>query len=137
MSTTGFIDYYELLQLSSNADTNTIERIFRHLAKIYHPDNIESADNVRFNQIVEAHRTLTDPEIRAAYDVKYQDYWNRKWRLVSDASDGSAFENDQVSRESILSLLYVQRRRDMNNPGMRLPVSFALRLNWWNFIFGT
>lgn len=115
---TGFIDYYELLQLSSNADTNTIERIFRHLAKIYHPDNIESADNVRFNLIVEAHRTLTDPVSRAAYDVKYQDYWNRKWRLVSDASDGSAFENDQVSRESILSLLYVQRRRDMDNPGM-------------------
>ncbi len=30
----GFIDYYELLQVSSNADIDTIERVFRHLAKI-------------------------------------------------------------------------------------------------------
>ena len=118
MSTTGFIDYYELLQLSSNADTNTIERVFRHLAKRYHPDQPESADNVRFNQIVEAHRMLINPETRAGYDVKYQDYWNRKWRLASEAGGGTAFDDDQVTRESLLSLLYVQRRRDMNNPGL-------------------
>jgi len=118
MSTNSFTDYYELLQLSSNADTNTVERIFRHFAKIYHPDNTESADNARFNLVVEAHSILSDPVSRAAYDVKYQEYWNRKWRLASEASDGSAFDNDQVTRESLLSLLYVQRRRDMNNPGM-------------------
>lgn len=116
--TDGFTDYYELLQLSSNADTNTIERIFRHLAKMYHPDNTESADNARFNQIVEAHKTLSNPEARAGYDVKYQDFWNRKWKLASEASDGSAFNDDKVTRDRLLSLLYVQRRRDMNNPGM-------------------
>jgi len=37
VSKTGFIDYYELLQLSSNADSDTIERVFRHLAKKLHP----------------------------------------------------------------------------------------------------
>ena len=113
-----FVDYYELLQLSPNADTETIERIFRHLAKKFHPDNTESADTDRFYQIVEAHRTLSDPETRAGYDVKYQDYWNRKWRLASEASDSSAFSNDQVTRERLLSLLYVQRRRTMNSPGL-------------------
>jgi hypothetical protein len=118
MSADEFIDYYELLQLSPNADTETIERIFRHLAKKFHPDNTESADTDRFYQIVEAHRTLSDPETRAGYDVKYQDFWNRKWRLASEASDSSAFSNDQVIRERLLSLLYVQRRRTMNSPGL-------------------
>jgi hypothetical protein len=118
MSEDEFVDYYELLQLSPNADTENIERIFRHLAKKYHPDNIESADTELFYQIVEAHRTLSDPEARAGYDVKYQDYWNRKWRLTSEAGDRSAFSYDQVIRERLLSLLYVQRRRNMNNPGM-------------------
>lgn len=113
-----FTDYYELLQLSPNADANTIERVFRHLAKTYHPDNAESADNARFNLIVEAHNALSNPETRAGYDVKYQDYWNRKWKLASEASDGSSFNEDKVTRERLLSLLYVQRRRDMNNPGM-------------------
>ncbi len=118
MGATVFVDYYELLQLSSNADTNTIERIFRHLAKRFHPDNPKSADNDRFYQIVEAHRTLVDPESRASYDVKYQDYWNRKWKLASEASSGSSFVDDQVTREQLLSLMYVQRRRNMNNPGL-------------------
>jgi len=55
-----------------------IERVFRHLAKKFHPDNKESADSDRFRLIVEAHRTLSDLESRAGYDIKYQDYWNRK-----------------------------------------------------------
>lgn len=118
MSAKEFVDYYELLQLSPNADTDTIERMFRHLAKKTHPDSTEFVDNDRFQQIVEAHQTLADPETRAGYDVKYQDYWNRKWRLASEASDMSAFGNDQVTRERLLSLLYVQRRRNMNNPGL-------------------
>ena len=118
MSENGFIDYYELLQLSSNADTDTIERVFRHLAKKLHPDNKESGDTDRFLLIVEAHRTLSDPESRAGYDVKYQDYWNRKWKLASEASNGTVFGDDREIRESLLSLLYVQRRRNMKKPGL-------------------
>jgi len=118
VSKTGFVDYYEVLQLSSNADTDTIERVFRHLAKKFHPDHTESADNDRFRLIVEAYQTLATPETRAGYDVKYQDYWNRKWRLASEASDGSAFGDDREIRESVLSLMYVQRRRNMNSPGL-------------------
>ncbi len=118
MSAAEFVDYYELLQLSPNADTETIERIFRHLAKRCHPDNPETADNERFHQIVEAHQTLSNPETRAGYDVKYQDYWNRKWELTSEASNGSSFGDDHITRERILSLLYVQRRSNMENPGL-------------------
>jgi len=113
-----FVDYYELLQLNPNADPETIERIFRHLAKKFHPDNTQSCDTERFQKVVEAHRMLLDPETRAGYDVKYQDYWNRKWGLASEASDKSAFGDDQLTRERLLSLLYVQRRRNMDNPGM-------------------
>jgi curved DNA-binding protein CbpA len=118
MSSSEFVDYYELLQLNPNADAETIERIFRHFAKKYHPDNTESADTDRFRQIVEAHRTLSDPEARAGYDVKHQDFWNRKWGLATEASKKSAFSDDQITREQLLSLLYVQRRRNVKNPGM-------------------
>jgi curved DNA-binding protein CbpA len=118
MSGNEFVDYYELLQLNPNADNQTIEHIFRHLAKKFHPDNAECADTVRFQQVVEAHRTLTDPETRAGYDARYQDYWNRKWGVASEASRTSAFDDDQRTRERLLSLLYVQRRRDMGSPGL-------------------
>jgi hypothetical protein len=118
MNEKDFVDYYELLQLSPNADTDTIDRIFRHLAKKTHPDSTEFPDNDRFQLIVEAHRTLADPEIRAGYDAKYQDYWQSKWRIAADARDVSAFDNDIIARERLLSLLYVQRRRNMKNPGL-------------------
>jgi hypothetical protein len=114
----GFLDYYEMLQLSPNADVDTIERVFRHQAKRLHPDTSEKGDTDKFYRIVEAHRTLTDPQSRAAYDAKYQDYWNGKWKLASEASNKSAFSDDVITRERLLSLLYVQRRRNMENPGM-------------------
>jgi hypothetical protein len=118
VSRTSFVDYYELLQLSSNADADTIDRVFRHLAKKFHPDNTDSADSDRFRLLLEAHRTLADPEARAGYDVKYQDYWNGKWRIASEASDGTVSSNDNGTRQSLLSLMYVQRRRDMKDPGL-------------------
>ena len=118
MSGNGFVDYYELLQVSSNADIDTIERVFRHLAKKLHPDNKETADSEKFQQVVEAHRTLTNAETRAGYDVKYQEYWHSKWKVASEASGGTAFGDDWEIRESLLSLLYVQRRRDTRHPGL-------------------
>lgn len=118
MTVKEFVDYYELLQLSPNADTDTIERIFRHMAKKTHPDSTEFPDNDRFQSIVEAHRTLVDPVARAAYDARYQEYLNNKWKLVSEAGAMSAFDDDRITRERILSLLYVQRRRNMRNPGL-------------------
>jgi hypothetical protein len=115
---TTFIDYYELLQVSPNADEDTIQRVFRHLAKKYHPDHQDSPDGDRFRRLVEAHRVLTDPEARAGYDASYQEYWNRKWKLVAEAGDSAAFEDDREMRERMLSLFYVQRRRNMALPGI-------------------
>jgi curved DNA-binding protein CbpA len=112
-----FVDYYELLQVSPNADTDTIQRVFRHLAKKYHPDH-ETPDEDRFRRLVEAHKVLTDPEARAGYDAAYQEYWSGKWRLVSESGNGAAFNQDRDMRERMLSLFYVQRRRSMALPGL-------------------
>ena len=118
MDFTSFVDYYELLQVSPNADEETIQRVFRHLAKRYHPDHQDSPDVEKFRRLVEAHRVLTDPESRAGYDANYHEYWNRKWKLVSESGDGAAFDQDRDMRERMLSLFYVQRRRNMSLPGI-------------------
>ena len=118
MDPTSFVDYYELLQVSPNADEETIQRVFRHLAKRYHPDHQDSPDVERFRRLVDAHRVLTDPESRAGYDAEYHEYWNRRWKLVSESGDGAAFDQDRDMRERMLSLFYVQRRRSMALPGI-------------------
>ncbi len=113
-----FVDYYDLLQLSPNADEETIHRVFRHLAKKHHPDHAEGGDGERFRQLVQAHKTLTSDETRAAYDARYHDYWSQKWKVASEASQGTAFSEDAETRHKLLSLLYVQRRREMRMPGL-------------------
>jgi DnaJ-class molecular chaperone len=45
-------DYYETLQISPNAEPETIHRIFRLLAQRFHPDNQETGDSVRFRPFI-------------------------------------------------------------------------------------
>ena len=118
MSDSDFTDYYETLQVSPNADTETIDRVFRHLAKRYHPDNPQTGDAERFHLLMEAHRNLTDAEMRAAYDSRYQQGVARQWSLIEEAAGCASDEADQILRERLLGLLYVKRRRDVANPSM-------------------
>jgi len=111
-----FVDYYELLQVSPNADEGTIQRVFRHLAKENHPDS--GGDAERFNCLVDAYRTLTNPETRAAYDVRYRQFWESKWKIASEATEAKRLMDDEGIRERLLALCYTQRRRNMRNPGM-------------------
>jgi hypothetical protein len=113
-----FVDYYDFLQVSPNADTDLIRKIFRHLAKKCHPDLPTGGDSERFRQLLKAHNTLINPEKRAAYDVRYQEYWDRKWQLVRQAGDGKSWKDNLEIREHLLSLLYVQRRTNMRRPGL-------------------
>jgi len=66
-------DYYDILQISPNAEQETIDKVYRFLAKKYHPDNGSGEGNAdKFRAIIEAYRVLSDPEKRAAYDAKYE-----------------------------------------------------------------
>ena len=120
MSENTFTDYYEDLQVSSNADVETIERVYRLLAKRYHPDNNGTGDAEKFNIITTAYRELSDPEKRAAFDVKYEKERTRQLKSVSEASCPEGFETDQQIRHSILSILYVEIRKDPTHRGIGL-----------------
>lgn len=68
MSTTR--DYYEILQVSPNADTEVIQVAYRRLAKKWHPDH-NPGDPVaaeRMREINEAFRFLSNPSFRRVYD---------------------------------------------------------------------
>jgi len=120
MNQNGLIDYYEDLQVSSNADLETIERVYRLLAKRYHPDNNGSGNTEKFNIITTAYRELSDPEKRAAFDVKYQKERTHQIKELSEASCLDGFESDQRIRHSILSILYVEIRKDPTQSGIGL-----------------
>lgn len=111
-------DHYEILQVSPRADHETIERVFRHLAKRFHPDNCESGDAERFKSILEAYRVLSEPELRAQYDARYVREREQRWRIFDRETATSDVASDQRIRLAILSVLYAARRNDAERPGL-------------------
>jgi hypothetical protein len=67
------LDCYEVMQLSPNADAETISRVYRLLAARYHPDNRETGDSEKFIRLCDAHQILSDPAKRARYDARRRD----------------------------------------------------------------
>jgi len=113
-----FIDYYEDLQISANADKETIDSVYKTLARRWHPDNTSTGDSEKFKNISEAHRVLSDPEQRAAYDAEYESNRASQWEAFSQFSSPEKATNDIDLRESILSILYVSRRQEPENAGV-------------------
>jgi curved DNA-binding protein CbpA len=113
-----FTDYYEILEISPNANSETIDRIFRHFAQRYHPDNPDTGDRLRFDEIVQAHNTLRDPVKRAQYDIQHKDHWGSHWKLAEEASDRKGIERDVDIQDRLLSILYIKRRRNVDDPGI-------------------
>lgn len=112
-------DFYEVLQISPNAEPDTVHRVYRLLAQRFHPDNRQTGDDTRFQLIHDAYLTLSDPELRAKYDVVYQETRRNRWRAVADeARPENEFELEEVTRITVLELLYAQRRADLNAPGI-------------------
>ena len=115
MNNDDFVDYYELLEVSSNANLETIEKVFRYLARKFHPDNAETGDAQKCAVLVDAYSHLSDPEKRAAYDLKYERFHRKVVEVVSGTGNA---EVDALEREKLLHLFYSQRRQDMKKPGV-------------------
>jgi curved DNA-binding protein CbpA len=118
MADSNAVDHYEVLQVSPRADQDTIHRVFRHLAKRLHPDNVESGDAVRFAEIMQAFEVLSHPESRAKYDARYERQREARWRIFDQGTAENDVAADRRVRAAILSLLYTARRNDAERPGI-------------------
>jgi len=112
-------DFYELLQISSNAEPETIHRVYRLLAQRFHPDNQESGNEERFRALHEAYTVLSDPEKRARYDIHYASQRQQRWRLTAAPTRiETDYELEQIIRLTVLEVLLSQRRDEPNKPGV-------------------
>ena len=116
MSDNQSIDYYEALQISPNADADTIQRVFRLHAQRFHPDNAETGDAERFRALHDAYSVLSVPEKRAQYDVHHQALRQERWQFAAGAKGGTDVEIEQQGRATILEILYARRRAEPGNP---------------------
>jgi len=110
-------NYYAILQLDPGADQDTIERAYKVLAKECHPDNLETGDPEKFIQVNRAYKTLSDPELRSAYDAAWEGSRSQALAILTE-SDTTSYEGDQVLFDRILTLLYTSRRKNLRRSGL-------------------
>ena len=60
-------NYYEVLEIQENADSEEIKKAYRKLTKQYHPDRNPDGEE-HFKKIVEAYETLRDSSKKVDYD---------------------------------------------------------------------
>jgi len=74
-----FRDYYEILGVPKDASNEEIKKVYRRLARQYHPDLNpgNKAAEERFKIIGEAYEILSDSTRRSQYD-QFSRYWKQK-----------------------------------------------------------
>jgi curved DNA-binding protein len=74
-----FRDYYEILGVTKDASNEEIKKVYRRLARQYHPDlnpgNKEAEE--KFKMIGEAYEILSDSARRSQYD-QFSRYWQQR-----------------------------------------------------------
>jgi curved DNA-binding protein CbpA len=114
-------DHYETLQISANAEPDTIHRVYRLLAQRFHPDNKDTGNAARFRDLTEAYEVLSEPERRAQYDVVHQHFWRERWKLIDGSNGGDVnVRGEQIARLTLLELLYTRRRTEPRTPSMSI-----------------
>ncbi|MBW4641764.1 MAG: J domain-containing protein [Goleter apudmare HA4340-LM2] len=130
-----FRDYYEILGVSKDATNEEIKKVYRRLARQYHPDLNpgNKAAEEKFKDIGEAYEVLSDTAKRAQYD-QFSRYWKQKgfagkqqqskpakgWdnrpsdRNGNESVDPSQFANFE---DFINQVIGVGVRRDTKNEG--------------------
>ena len=84
-------DFYKILGVSKKADTNTIKKAYRKLAKELHPDKNPDDPEAesKFQDLGVAYETLKDPELRKIYDRGGEDALQKNER----GGGGSPFDS--------------------------------------------
>jgi len=99
-------NYYDELEVSKTASKEVIEKVYKILAKKYHPDTTQETDKhaaeEKFKVISEAYEILSDDVKRKKYDseleqsnptISYEDYMNAIKQRDSLNNELSNFKN--------------------------------------------
>jgi len=113
-------DYYEFLQISPNADPDTIHRVYRFLAVRLHPDNPDTGDAPKFFLLTQAYDVLSNPERRAEYDATRKNEVSPPVPLSTWVDFMDNIEGELNRRLAVLAVLYFQRRANPYAPEVAL-----------------
>ena len=113
-------DHYEFLQISPNAEGETIQRVYRFLAARLHPDNPETGDVEKFFLLKQAYEVLSNPTLRAEYDAARNKEQSQPVPLCTTIDFMDDMKGELNRRLAVLALLYIHRRTNPYSPEVSL-----------------
>lgn len=113
------IDYYEFLQISPNAEAETVHRVYRYLAARLHPDNLQTGNAEMFHLLRLAYDVLSDPVKRADYNVSYTKA-SAPPPLSETVDFMDSLDGELNRRLAVLAVLYYRRRTNPHFPQVSL-----------------
>ena len=113
-------DYYEFLQISANADQETIHRVYRFLAARFHPDNPHSGNAEIFSTLKTAYEVLSDPTRRSEYDASCREEPIEVPPLSTSIDFMDTVSGELNRRLAVLAVLYFRRRNNPVSPEVSL-----------------
>ncbi len=97
-----FIDHYAVLGVDLSAPRSHIQRSFRRLAKVLHPD-VAGGDGLKFLELYAAYRVLSDDSLRNHYNIQYVEHAQRKQQVPQEAAGGAGRAGPSPGSERALS----------------------------------
>lgn len=117
-----FVDYYAVLQVDPDCEARILEIAYHYFAKMYHPDNAETADEDKFLEVVEAYTLLRDPKKREEYNALHAKHVGSDKTYANNGAqlglDEKTALNDAEVQSSILQTLYRRRREHPTSAGI-------------------
>ncbi|CZE47954.1 molecular chaperone DnaJ [Campylobacter geochelonis] len=128
------IDYYEVLEISRDADNETVKKAFRRLALKYHPDRNQGDKEAehKFKEINEAYQCLGNEEKREIYD-RYG-----KAGLNGSSGGFGGFEDFDLGDifSSFFGGGFQESRKPKSVDNYPLDVEISLRVDFKDAVFG-
>ncbi|MBV9386343.1 MAG: J domain-containing protein [Chroococcidiopsidaceae cyanobacterium CP_BM_ER_R8_30] len=111
-----FRDYYEILGVPRDASIEEIKKVYRRLARQYHPDvnpGKKEAEE-KFKDIGQAYEVLSDPGKRAQYD-QYSRFWNQRGFRSKQTPQPKTWDNRAANSRTNSESVSFEEYPDFNN----------------------
>jgi curved DNA-binding protein CbpA len=116
-----FTNWYEVLSVSPTATQEELARAYQLLSARFRPDNKETGDSRRYQEVKSAFQLLSNTERRKAFDQELHQLGQEPAPAFLTKEFMDDVDTELSRRLGILCLLYNQRKTNPISPSLSIP----------------